>query len=406
VAARAGSGEALHYTGTQVSAQEDVLDGRYRILERIGRGGMGEVFRAERVRLGDDVAIKFVRTDAAVTDDLRARFMAEGRNLAALRHPNIVSVLDFGVDERRGPFLVMEHLSGPSLAAEIAASGPLDVNKAVRITTDLAAALDLAHNAGLVHRDVKPANVVAHRYSNGELSYKIVDFGIGTVIRKAGSTTTAPRQMFASLPYAAPEQLVGDEVDHHADVYGLGALAFEMLTGRPPFQADGASELFSKVMFGEVPCPSTLRATLDARIDQAVLTALERDVERRWQSATAFANALAGTQTHNDDAAARPSPSGLLERYELSERIDTGRLGSEVYAGRHRAIGSSVAIRVLRRSAAPGWAAARARFLREAQAMQVSHPSILQVRDYGEEPDLVYIVTDRVGGYFIAAVDR
>ncbi len=290
-------------------------------------------------------------------------------------------------------------LNGPSLAAEIGASGPLELDKAIRITTDLAAALDLAHDAGLVHRDLKPANIVAHRYANGELSYKIVDFGIGTVIRTPTSTTTAPPRIFASLPYAAPEQLVGEDVDRHADVYGLGALAFEMLTGRPPFEANDASQLLAKVMFGEVPRPSALRSTLAPHIDEAVLTALERDVRRRWHSASAFASALAGRQSpvgHGTEG--RPTPSLLLERYELGERIDTGRLGSEVWAGRHRAIGNSVAVRILRRGAGPGWAAARARFLREAQAMQIAHPSILQVRDYGEESDLVYIVTDRVGG--------
>ncbi len=389
----------LHYTAPLVSAQEDILDGRYRIRERIGIGGMGEVYRAERVRLGDDVAIKFVRTDTSVVEDSRRRFMAEGRALAALRHPNIVSVIDFGIDEERGPFLVMEHLSGPSLAEEIAASGPLELDKAIRITTDLAAAIDLAHGAGLIHRDLKPANIVAHRYANGELTYKIVDFGIGTVIRTAASTTTAPARIFASLPYAAPEQLVGEDVDRHADVYGLGALAFEMLTGRPPFEAGDATQLLVKVMFGEAPRPSALRPTLDPRVDKAVLTALEKDVRRRWQSASAFASALAGIPSSRADGVeARPTTSLLLERYELGERIDTGRLGSEVYAARHRAIRNSVVVRILRRSAAPGWAAACARFLREAQTMQIAHPSILQVRDYGEEPDLVYIVTDRVGG--------
>src|SRR5262245_60552402 len=157
---------------------------------------MGDVYRAERTRLGDEVAVKFIRADNRGGDALsRERFLSEGRLAAALRHPNIVSVLDVGIDSARGPFLVMEYLNGPTLAQEIAASGSIAVTRAGEILAGLASAIDHAHSIGLVHRDLKPANVVAHRYGNGEVVYKIIDFGIGTLTKGRDAATTRDRDL-------------------------------------------------------------------------------------------------------------------------------------------------------------------------------------------------------------------
>jgi serine/threonine-protein kinase len=375
----------------------EILDGRYRITRRVGIGGMGEVYHAERTRLGDDVAIKFMRSDAN-DGPRRERFMIEARAAAALRHPNIVSVIDFGIDDTRGPFLVMEYLNGPSLAQEIAESGPFEVQRAAAILADLASAIDLAHSIGLVHRDLKPANVVAHRYSDGDSLYKIVDFGIGIFVEPPDEATTVDTgPVLASLPYASPEQLLGERVDGRSDIYSLGATAFEMLTGRTPFALDDAKQAVARGLFGTPPRPSTIVPALGGHIDEAVLKALAKEPERRWPTARAFARALTGASSTRIEGATA-STGSLHERYELGERIATGRLGSEIYDARHRAIGHPVVVRILRRTAGSGWAAGRARFLREARAMQVAHPSILQVRDFGEEPDLVYVVTDRVRG--------
>lgn len=383
---------------------DDILDDRYRITDRIGSGGMGDVYRARRIRLGDEVAIKFIRADIGDDPEWRDRFMTEGHACAALRHPNIVSVLDFGLTSRRGPFLVMEYLNGPSVAQEIAASGAFELSPACAILADLASALDLAHSIGLIHRDLKPANILSHRYGNGEVVHKIIDFGIALLLRNPPTATTlrgAPA--FGSLPYASPEQLLGEPVDFRTDLYSLGALAFEMLTGQVPFAEKDVNALLTRVLYADPPKPSTLRP-LDRHIDDAVLRALEKNPDRRWPSATAFARALGGTQPGLAERVDVRTRSGLLERYELGERIGTGRLGSEIYAGRHRAIGGDVVIRILRRSAGTVWETGRTRFLREARAMQVAHPSLLQVRDFGEEPDLVYIVTDRVAGLSLRQV--
>ena len=195
-----------------------------------------------------------------------------------------------------------------------------------------------------------------------------------------------------------PSSCIGEQVDSRADIYGLGALVFEMLTGRAPFMEEDARAMLARVLFATPPKPSTLRPDLDAHVDDAVLRALEKEPDRRWQTARAFARALGGTPTTPAEGVDMRSGSDLRERYELGERIGTGRLGSELYAGRHRAMGRAVAVRILRRSATATWEAGRTRFLREARAMQVTHRSILEVRDFGEEADLVYVVTDLVPG--------
>jgi serine/threonine protein kinase len=377
----------------------DILDGRYQISALIAAGGMGQVFRARRIRLGDDVAIKVIRHTAGDDPELHERFISEGRTCAALRHPSIVSVLDVGIDREAGPFLVMEFLNGPSLSQEIAA-GPLPLDKVCRITTDLASALDLAHSRGLVHRDLKPGNIVAHRYDTGDVVYKIVDFGIGIMRNTSDATTRmdVTGRIMGTLAYASPEQLSGETVDGRSDIYSFGVVVFEMLTGRPPFVDSDGRTLLTKQLLATPPRPSDLRTGLDAHVDEVVLKALAKEPDGRWNTATAFARAIAGLQSPTGEGDALPAGSGLRGRYDLGEMVAKGRLGSEVYAATHRAIGTPVAIRIMRRGANPGWEAGRARFLREARTMQVPHPSVLHVRDFGEEADIVYVVTDFISG--------
>ena len=157
-----------------------ILDGRYEIVSIIASGGMGAVYRARRTLLLDEVAIKVILADHTVPS-ARERFMRESRASARLRHPNIVSILDFDIDSSGNPFLVMELLSGPSLKDEIAARRRLEVADVQRIVPQLCNALQLAHSNGIVHRDLKPANVVRHDFPGGEQVYKIVDFGIAAI---------------------------------------------------------------------------------------------------------------------------------------------------------------------------------------------------------------------------------
>jgi serine/threonine protein kinase len=377
----------------------DVLDRRYRIEGFIGDGGMGEVYRARRTRLGDIVAIKIIRPRGGSHESLRKRFMAEARMCAMLRHPYIVSVLDFGIETGVGPYLVMEHLNGSSLRQQLEDHGPFAAADVWRIASQIASALDLAHSHGIVHRDLKPANVMTHRYTAGEVVYKVIDFGIGGL--QASDTDTTRLEdgdgVLVTPAYASPEQLSGLSVDARSDIYSFGVTVYELLTGCRPFVESESGSLITKHLSAVPAPPSRLRQDVPPAVEAAVLKALEKDPESRWETASDFAQALSGVTTGRP-AVIPVSVTRLVDEYELHDLIGHGRLGSQIYEATHRATGHTVAIRIMRRGHQPAWDAARARFMREARMTPVNHPSVLRVRDYGEEADLVYVVTDFVAG--------
>lgn len=374
-----------------------VLDGRYEILAPLAEGGMGSVYRARRTLLGDEVAIKIIRADH-IAPAARERFMRESRACAALRHPNIVSILDFNVDAEGRPFLVMELLSGPSVRDEIAARGRLEIEDVQRIIPPLAAALYHAHKRRIVHRDIKPANIVAHDFGDGERVYKLVDFGLASLRESTDETRlTGPHQFLGTIAYASPEQLTGRAVDERADIYSLGAVLFEILTGRVPYPGADTMAVLSAHLAEPVPLASSIRPELPAWVDVVVARAMAKKPEDRWPT---MADLAAAIEASVGAGTAMPPPSNpsLLSTYELGERLASGRLGSDIYRGIHRALGHPVAIRVVRRGSGRNWDAVRVRLLREAKTLQLAHPSVIQVRDYGEESDLVYVVTDLIDG--------
>jgi serine/threonine protein kinase len=389
----------LAYNGPVLTAGT-VLDGRYEIGDLLASGGMGEIYRARRVLLGDEVAIKVIRpvTDA---EEMLERFMRESRACAQLRHPHIVSILDFDVDAEQRPFLVMEYLNGSSVKEELARAGRFPLSFVSRLLLDVGGALQLAHDRGIVHRDLKPANIVSHRYETGETVYKIIDFGIANIRATADETRlTTSSQFLGTVSYAPPEQLRGGEIDARADIYSLGAVAFELLTGQPPFAHPEPLVVVSLHLTAAPPRPTSRVADLPEWVDDVVLRALAKSPEDRWQSVLEFVRAL--SEPHAGETpttrGAVPALSGMVGKYELGARLGGGRFGSEIYAATHRALNHPVAVRTLRRGAVQHWDATRGRLLREAQALQVSHPSIIQVRDFGEEPDLVYVVTELIEG--------
>jgi serine/threonine protein kinase len=375
-----------------------VLDGRYEIEERLAFGGMGEVYRARRVRLGDLVAIKVIRPKPGSETRYAERFMAEGRMCAALHHPHIVSVLDFAIEPRVGPYLVMEFLNGMNLSQRLRAERTLAFEEVAAIAMEIAAALDVAHAHGIIHRDLKPANVMAHHYTKGEIVHKLIDFGIGNLQREqlASEGEHGPR-IAATLAYASPEQLTGRDTDQRSDVYSFGVTVYELLTGRRPFGLNRPWTVVVDHLFAAPQRPSDVRRDLPSWVDAAVLKALEKLPDHRWETASDFATALCGAPPTRPSVAARAA-SRLLDRYTLGPMIARGRLGSEIFEATDRATNEAVAIRVITRNDQLDWSAVRARFLREANTTPINHPSILRIRDHGDELDTVYIVTDLVRG--------
>jgi serine/threonine protein kinase len=376
-----------------------ILDGRYEILAPLAEGGMGAVYLARRVLLGDDVAIKVILADQEGPAPL-ARFVRESRACAQLRHPNIVSILDYNADDPLRPFLVMELLSGPSLKDALAERGRFPVQELQQIIPPICSALALAHTRGIIHRDLKPANIVAHEFGDGRI-HKVVDFGVANV-RQHGDDhrLTNANQFIGTIAYASPEQLTGGAVDARSDVYSLGAVIFELATGRLPFEGLEPMGVVAAHLNRPPPVPSSVSPGLPVWFDVAVTRAMAKDPKDRWQDMAAFGQAMCGPdllRVTESSARLPGGAGGLLGTYEVGEAIGPGRLGSTVHRGVHRALGHPVAIRILRGGTNRD-DAARERFLHEARSLQVAHPSILHVRDYGEEGDLVYLVTDYIEG--------
>ena len=358
---------------------------------------MGAVYRARRVLLGDEVAIKVILAEAADRGALD-RFVRESRACAQLRHPNIVSIFDYNADDPQRPFLVMELLSGPSLKEELALRGPLAVDDLRRIVPQICTALSFAHHHGIVHRDLKPANVVADDFGAGERVYKVVDFGVAHMRQQPDETRmTGSHEFLGTVSYASPEQLTGGLVDARSDVYSLGAVVFELLTGRVPYEGQDSLAIISGHLSKPVPQPSSIRSNLPPWIDVVVSRALAKHSADRWPDMAAFGQAMSGADTVRVSTRNAGAGGGLLATYDIGEPIGPGRLGSTVHRGVHRVLRHPVAIRMLR-GGTDRDDAVRGRFLREARTLQIAHPSIIQVRDYGEEGDLFYVVTDYIEG--------
>jgi serine/threonine protein kinase len=258
--------------------------GHYRLVEKIGSGGMGEVYRAHDEHLDRDVALKILPTGTLSDEAARKLFRREALTIARLNHPNIATVHEFncqnGVD-----FLAMELILGRSLR-EILKEGPLQENEIRRLGLQLAEALASAHERGVIHRDLKPANIMITR--NGRL--KILDFGLAKLVQSIGGEVTQSSTGTGggpgTVPYMAPEQLRGEASDARADVYAVGAVLYEMATSRRAFAEDNWPQLIDSILHRTPQPPCELNAKIPAGIQTAILKALEKDPRKRQQSAT------------------------------------------------------------------------------------------------------------------------
>lgn len=289
--------------------------GHYRIVEKIGAGGMGEVYRAHDERLDRDVALKVLPAGTLADESARKRFRKEALALSKLNHPNVETVHDFDTQEGVD-FLVMEHIPGITLSDKLAA-GPVPEKEITRLGAQLAEGLTAAHEQGVVHRDLKPGNLRVT--PDGRL--KILDFGLAKLLRPVSATATTEsltetQAVAGTVPYMAPEQLQGEPVDARTDLYAVGTVLYEMATGRRPFEQKLASALIADIVHTPPPRPSQFNPRVASRLEEIILKCLEKEPENRYQSSKELGVDLRRLAT---PSAAVPAARGrrLGRRYAL-----------------------------------------------------------------------------------------
>ena len=284
--------------GTRLALPSGTRLGVYEVTAQIGAGGMGEVYKARDTRLDRTVAVKVLPADLAADPDRRARFEREARAIAALSHPHICTIHDVGRHEDID-YLVMEYLDGETLADRlIHAKGPLPLEQVLQIGIHVADALDKAHRAGIVHRDVKPANIFLVRRGgvSAPPDAKLLDFGLAKLRGPAGPITmsamtgmatpaTATGTILGTIHYMSPEQVEGREADARSDIWALGAVLYEMATGRRPFDGASAASVIGGILKDTPPVISTRQPLAPPALDHVVAQCLEKDADERWQDA-------------------------------------------------------------------------------------------------------------------------
>ncbi|HEV8053659.1 MAG TPA: protein kinase, partial [Candidatus Limnocylindrales bacterium] len=274
-----------------------VLGGRYRLVELLGQGGMATIYRAQDAQLGRDVAVKVLRAEYGTDEAFIARFRQEAQSAAALNHPNVVNVFDYGTDDV-GPFIVMELVSGGDLAQVLRERGSLPPPAAARVAQQIAEALAASHARGLIHSDIKPSNVLL----TGGGRVKVGDFGIAQAF--SDSSLTVSGMTMGSVHYFSPEQARGERLTPASDVYALGLVLFEMLTGRRAWSGDTAAAVAMSRLSGGVPSPSAGRSDIPASLDALTRWALAPEAHARPSAAQ-----LAGDLDRIITEGTQPPPS-------------------------------------------------------------------------------------------------
>src|SRR5215469_2119225 len=270
----------------------------YRVLEKLGAGGMGVVYKAQDTRLGRFVALKFLPEDYADDRQLRERFQREARAASALNHPNICTIHDIGEEDGR-VFIAMEFLDGETLKAKVE-RGPLELNYLLNISEQILDGLDAAHSEGIIHRDIKPANI----FITSKNRIKLLDFGVAKITTTAARVLTGEEETLVggsaeymttgggalgTMPYMSPEQALGKQLDTRTDLFSFGVTLYEMATGKMPFHGDTTGTLFLSIV-QDTPVPATqINPTVVPELQRIIDKCLEKNLELRYQHASDIA---------------------------------------------------------------------------------------------------------------------
>lgn len=303
-----------------VTGGERLLAGRYRVEQHLGRGGMAEVHLGTDTRLGRKVAIKLLKSSLANDPTFRMRFRQEAQAASRMTHPTIVRVFDAGEEtviesgggEAQLPFIVMEFVDG-KLLKDLIKDGPMTAQEAGHVVRGILTALEYSHRAGVVHRDIKPGNVMVTR--SGQI--KVMDFGIARAISDSSATVAQTSVILGTAQYFSPEQAKGETVDIRSDLYSTGVVLFEMLTGRAPFRGDSPISVAYQHVSEQPDVPSRINPALTEPMDAVVLRALEKDKARRYQTADEF----------------RDDVDAVLAGRTPTARLPTARVQQELFGG-------------------------------------------------------------------------
>jgi serine/threonine protein kinase len=276
------------------------FDNKFRIIRLIGRGGMGEVFEAEHTQLGKRVAVKLMLEKYNGDREAIARFTREALAAGRIGDPHIIDVMDIGTAPDGRAYVVMELLIGQPLSRLIEDHGPLPLNRAIKIMRQVLRAVGAAHTKGIVHRDLKPDNIFLTTQGEQQDFVKLLDFGISKIMDPeaiAATKLTTTGVVMGTPLYMAPEQAMGNEIDHHADIYACGVIFYEMVAGKPPFEGHTYAVLVAKLLTTDAPLLSEVREGLPPRLVAAIHRALEKEPKARHSHCDAFLLALPATQS-------------------------------------------------------------------------------------------------------------
>ncbi|MCW8139936.1 MAG: serine/threonine protein kinase, partial [Planctomycetota bacterium] len=417
---------------------------QFRIEAKLGEGGMGAVYRALDSKLERPVALKVIRRELCQHPDFLARFQREAKAAARFRHPNAIEIYEYGdgADTDGLVYMAFEFVKGRELRDLIRERGHLDPATSIQVTAQVLSALERAHAQGIVHRDLKPQNVMIEapaREGDDPMTVKILDFGIAKLRDQGGGgALTQAGQIMGTVHYMSPEQTEGAEVDARADLYSVGVMLFQMLSGKLPFNGKTYLEVIKQHRQAPIPSVCALRPEVPAGLDEAVRKALAKRPDQRFQSAREFrlalqALGLAPGNVPSDTVAPQPAardacpsevgtailpPSdggvapadyatgatgkffdGLLgrtldDKYEVLGKLGEGGMGA-VFKARHVLLGTTVALKVVHPQLANSKEAVE-RFLREARAaLEFTHPNAITTREFGRTRDgLLYMTLD------------
>lgn len=274
---------------------------KYKLLRLLGEGGASKVYLTERLLVNDQVALKLLLSDLAYDPVKVKRFHLEATTTASIKHPNVIAIYDFDFTEQKIPFIVTELLKGHTLLNEMKQEGRMSISRSVEILSPICFALNVAHSRGIVHRDLKPSNVVLHRMDDDSEVVKLIDFGIAKSLLNDNQVTTGPGIVFGTPSYMSPEHCLGEiPVDSRADVYSLGVLLFEMLTGQLPFQASSPTTLMFKHVRETPPSPRDIYPDISYQVEKIILKSLSKEPKRRFSSTLDLAAEL-NKALHNSE---------------------------------------------------------------------------------------------------------